>query len=98
MLKKRGAHIVLGVRDVMDDPALLRREWERKGAADALLRHYDDIVVYGLRSFHEPLASLGLPEMRRDSASATPAICGAICRSSPISSNIRPSHTANSCW
>ncbi|MBV8184238.1 MAG: hypothetical protein JOY76_06065 [Hyphomicrobiales bacterium] len=62
MLRRRGARIVLGVRDVMDDPALLRREWERKGAADALLRHYDDIVVYGLRSFHEPLASLGLPE------------------------------------
>jgi predicted glycosyltransferase len=62
MLKRRGAHIVLGIRDVMDDPALLQREWERKGAADALLRHYDDVVVYGLRSFHEPLASLGLPE------------------------------------
>ena len=62
MMKRRGAHIVLGVRDVMDDPALLRREWERKGAADALLRHYDDVVVYGLRSFHEPLASLGLPK------------------------------------
>jgi predicted glycosyltransferase len=62
MLKRRGARIVLGVRDVMDDPALLRPEWERKGAADALLRYYDDIVVYGLKRIHEPLAALGLPD------------------------------------
>jgi predicted glycosyltransferase len=61
MLRQRGARIVLGVRDVMDDPALLRPEWERKGAADALLRYYDDIVIYGLESIHEPLACLGLP-------------------------------------
>ena len=61
MLKRRGAHIVLGVRDVMDDPALLRPEWERKGAAEALLTYYSDVVVYGLKNIHEPLASLGLP-------------------------------------
>ncbi|MFI5014627.1 MAG: glycosyltransferase family protein [Hyphomicrobiales bacterium] len=62
MLKQRGARIVLGVRDVMDDPVLLRPEWERKGAAEALLRYYDDVVVYGLESVHEPLACLGLPQ------------------------------------
>jgi predicted glycosyltransferase len=66
MLRQRGARIVLGVRDVMDDPALLRPEWERKGAADALLRYYDDIVVYGLESIHEPLACLGLPAAVQD--------------------------------
>jgi predicted glycosyltransferase len=61
MLRRQGTHIVLGVRDVMDDPALLRPEWERKGAAQALQSYYDDIVVYGLESIHEPLACLGLP-------------------------------------
>jgi predicted glycosyltransferase len=61
MLKQRGARIVLGVRDVMDDPALLRPEWERKGASEALQRYYDDIFVYGLKMVHEPLACLGLP-------------------------------------
>jgi predicted glycosyltransferase len=61
MLRQRGARIVLGVRDVMDDPALLRPEWERKGAGEALQRYYDDIVIYGLESVHEPLACLDLP-------------------------------------
>ena len=59
--RKRGARLVLGIRDVMDDPALLAAEWIRKGAADALA-YYDDIWVYGLKDFYEPLAGLGLPE------------------------------------
>ena len=61
-LRKGGARIVLGVRDVMDDPAVLAEEWERKGAVDALVRYYDDIWVYGLREICEPLAGLDLPE------------------------------------
>jgi predicted glycosyltransferase len=60
LLRQRGAHIVLGVRDVMDDPTLLRPEWERKGAVEILERYYDDIVVYGLESIHQPLACVGL--------------------------------------
>ena len=61
-LRRAGARIVLGVRDVMDDPSVLAPEWERKGAVDALVRYYDDIWVYGLREIYEPLAGLDLPE------------------------------------
>jgi predicted glycosyltransferase len=60
ILKARGAHVVLGVRDVLDDPALLAPEWERKGAAAALERYYDEVWVYGLSEIYEPLAGLGL--------------------------------------
>ena len=59
--RKRGARLVLGIRDVMDDPTLLAAEWSRKGAVEAL-SFYDDIWVYGLREFYEPLAGLGLPQ------------------------------------
>jgi len=58
-LRARGCRLVLGIRDVMDEPALLVPEWERKGAKDAL-RHYDEIWVYGLKRFYQPLAALGL--------------------------------------
>ncbi|QEN88529.1 hypothetical protein FZC33_20450 [Labrys sp. KNU-23] len=61
-LRRSGARIVLGVRDVMDEPSVLAPEWERKGAVDALARYYDDIWVYGLREIYEPLAGLDLPE------------------------------------
>jgi predicted glycosyltransferase len=38
--KARGARLVLGIRDVMDEPALLVPEWERKGSVEALERFY----------------------------------------------------------
>jgi predicted glycosyltransferase len=60
-LQGSGCRLVLGVRDVMDEPALLVPEWERKDAKDALIRYYDEIWVYGLRDVYQPLAALGLP-------------------------------------
>ncbi|MBV9076661.1 MAG: hypothetical protein JO048_04155 [Methylobacteriaceae bacterium] len=60
-LARRGCRLVLGVRDVMDEPSLLVPEWERKGATEILARFYDEIWVYGLRDVYRPLESLGLP-------------------------------------
>ena len=59
-LKSQGCRLVLGIRDVMDDPALLRSEWERKGAVATLAQAYDEIWVYGLERIYRPLDSLGL--------------------------------------
>jgi predicted glycosyltransferase len=64
ILKRHGSRLVLGIRDVMDEPALLKPEWERKGALEALAAFYDEIWVYGLKEFYEPLACLPLsPEV-----------------------------------
>ncbi|MCB5176374.1 glycosyltransferase family protein [Microvirga lenta] len=60
-LQEAGCRLVLGIRDVMDEPALLVPEWERKDAKDALIRYYDEIWVYGLKDVYQPLAALGLP-------------------------------------
>jgi predicted glycosyltransferase len=60
-LSHMGCRRVLGIRDVLDEPALLVPEWERKGAVEALY-HYDEIWVYGLKDIYEPLAALDLPE------------------------------------
>jgi predicted glycosyltransferase len=60
-LRQFGSRLVLGIRDVMDEPALLVPEWERKGAVEALCRYYDDIWVYGLQDIYRPLEALGLP-------------------------------------
>jgi predicted glycosyltransferase len=62
ILKKRGCRLVLGIRDVMDDPELLEPEWARKKAMPVLHQLYDDIWVYGLRRFYEPLAGLNVPD------------------------------------
>jgi predicted glycosyltransferase len=61
MLKKRDTRLVVGLRDVMDEPALLGPEWERKNVMPVLRDLYDDIWVYGLPQLCEPLAGIQLP-------------------------------------
>lgn len=61
-LRDQGCRLVLGIRDVLDEPALLVPEWKRKGAVEALSRYYDEVWVYGLKDIYEPLAALNLPQ------------------------------------
>jgi len=65
MLKRAGTQCVLGLRDIMDDPMLLAREWRRKNPVPALRDLYDEIWVYGLRQICDPLAGIDLPEVVR---------------------------------
>jgi predicted glycosyltransferase len=61
MLKAMDTKLVLGLRDIMDDPMLLLREWERKQALPALEHLYDEIWVYGLERFADPLKGVSVP-------------------------------------
>ncbi|MDA0702437.1 MAG: glycosyltransferase [Proteobacteria bacterium] len=61
VLHGRGTTLVLGLRDVMDEPSQLAPEWERKNAASALKDFYDEIWIYGLPQICEPLAGIDLP-------------------------------------
>jgi predicted glycosyltransferase len=61
MLKRRGTRIILGLRDVMDEPRLLEPEWQRKKAVPALREFYDEIWVYGLPQICDPLEGIALP-------------------------------------
>ena len=61
MLKPRGTRLVLGLRDVMDEPRLLVPEWERKNVLPALRDLYDEIWVYGLPQICDPLEGIALP-------------------------------------
>lgn len=63
--RRRGARIVLGVRDVLDEPEALREEWARKNALDAVERFYDELWVYGVEAVHDPLRGLPLSEQAR---------------------------------
>ncbi|MBV9967395.1 MAG: hypothetical protein JO008_17065 [Alphaproteobacteria bacterium] len=65
LLRGRGAPIVLGLRDVMDDPSALESEWERKNAIPALSQYYDEIWVYGLPQICDPLSGIDLPKSVR---------------------------------
>ena len=46
-LRRRGARIVLALRDVLDDPAAICREWARAGACEAVASLFDEVWVFG---------------------------------------------------
>jgi predicted glycosyltransferase len=58
LLKERGTRLVLGLRDVMDEPRSLLHEWRRKNVWPALHDLYDEIWVYGLPQIFDPLTEL----------------------------------------
>jgi predicted glycosyltransferase len=57
--------IVLGLRDVLDDPTLLEKEWDRKGAVSATENFYDEVWIYGMKSIYNPIAGLALSQRIR---------------------------------
>jgi predicted glycosyltransferase len=61
MLKERDTPLILGLRDVMDEPAALVPEWERKKVLPALEDLYDELWVYGMKEICDPFDGLDLP-------------------------------------
>ncbi len=59
-LKASGTRLILGIRDILDAPDVLRAEWERKRVYDSLRDLYDDIWIFGLKEIYEPLQGLPL--------------------------------------
>lgn len=83
-LRQRGCCLVLGIRDVMDEPALLVPEWDRKGASEALARYYDEIWVYGLKDIYQPLTGLDLPRQVEDRMTYTGYLRRNLPQASPL--------------
>jgi predicted glycosyltransferase len=71
LLKQMGKLLVLGLRDVMDDPARLAEEWGRKRAIPAVEDLYDRIWVYGLPQICDPLEGIGVSDEARGKARFT---------------------------
>jgi predicted glycosyltransferase len=59
-LHRAGTKLVLGLRDIEDAPARVRREWERPNLRSTVERLYDAVLVYGPEGTrHDALACLG---------------------------------------
>jgi predicted glycosyltransferase len=59
------ARLVLGLRDVLDEPEVLAVEWARKGAIEATRQFYDEVWIYGVQSIYDPTSGLDLgPRVR----------------------------------
>lgn len=69
--RAHGTRLVLGLRDILDSPDRLQREWARKKAFHALESLYHDIWIFGDRRFYDPLTDLKLPAGVREKSAFT---------------------------
>lgn len=60
-LRRRRTRTVLGLRDILGAPEVVRREWRRQGVYQILERYYDRILVYGLPSVLDVAEAYDLP-------------------------------------
>ncbi len=57
-------HCVLGLRDVLDEPEVVRREWKRKGNESAICKYYDHVWIYGDPNVYNSVKEYGFsPEV-----------------------------------
>ncbi len=52
--------VILGLRDVLDEPCVVRRVWREQGIPELLDRVYDDVLVYGVREMLDLGRAYGL--------------------------------------
>jgi len=60
VLRAAGGRAVLGLRDILDEPATVRAEWQAAGVLDAIADDYDRVLVYGNRSVLDPAEVYGM--------------------------------------
>lgn len=59
---RAGTRLVLGLRDVLDDPERIRGEWTLSRAFDAIRTTYDEVWVYGDPAIHDVRREYGVPD------------------------------------
>ncbi|WP_109473648.1 glycosyltransferase family protein [Ornithinimicrobium cavernae] len=64
--KRPGTTIVLGLREVLDEPESVAREWERIGDLDRFREIFDEIWVYGDPTVHDVRETGEVPEELHD--------------------------------
>lgn len=71
--------VILGLRDILDDPAVVRERWQLEGAHEAVQRYYDRVLVYGSQDVFDLADEYGWPETAREKV----RYCGYVCAPPP---------------
>src|SRR5262249_41924166 len=79
------SQVVLGLRDILDEPAVVRRTWREQAVYAALETFYDRLLIYGVPNVCDPIKAYELPAL----VAARTSFCGYIGRDDPIT----PSNT-----
>ncbi len=65
LLREQGTRIVFGLRDILDTPARVAREWRGHGYVEYIRETYDEIWVYGDPAVFDPISAYGWPELQQ---------------------------------
>lgn len=68
--------IVLGLRDVLDEPATVRKNWSEQGVYETLETVFDRVLVYGSQDVFDVVGAYGIPP----AVAAKLDYCGYVCR------------------
>lgn len=60
--RKGGTRTILGLRDVLDEPSVVDREWRSIGGNEVVRELYDAVWIYGSSAIYDPLHEYGLRE------------------------------------
>jgi predicted glycosyltransferase len=74
--RTEGVRAVLGLRDILDQPATVASEWTPGAIFDQIERYYDRVLVYGQPHIFDPVREYGFP----DPVAAMTSFCGYVFR------------------
>lgn len=74
--------VVLGLRDILDDPEVIMHRWSVEGAYEAIERYYSRVLIYGMRNMYDLVSQYHFP----DSVADKIRYCGYVCtQDEPVS-------------
>ena len=79
MLRDQPTTVVLGLRDILDAPQVVRERWRLEGAYEAVERFYDQVLVYGSPDVFDVADEYGWPRAARSKIQ----YCGYVCAPRP---------------
>ncbi len=72
--------MVLGLRDIIDKPAVTREVWRREGVYQAMKRHYHRVLIYGTPAVFPTAEEYGVTQAMGDRVE----YCGYLCNMDPV--------------
>ncbi len=58
--------IILGLRDILDDPEVIKQDWHEKNVYKHLVALYDEIWIYGDKTIYNPVDLYEIPDEMHD--------------------------------
>jgi predicted glycosyltransferase len=65
-LRKAGGYSVLGLRDILDEPTQVLREWQPFKMQKKIAEYYDQVVIYGDRTIFDAITAYKFPSALAD--------------------------------